>query len=128
MYRTSYGAQFGGDVEKAPTELQLLREKKFSETPMAEILTSEAKDCIDKWLAIETDEDYQNIVLGMIRSYFTRCKNHEFTRSSCQEGFSPPKQAMMAKAPRFDKLRTAIEMQTKKEALKAKTLKNLGVY
>ncbi len=49
--------------------------KKFTQTAISEVLTGEVADFIEKWLEIEKDEDYKNIVLGMVRSYYTRCRN-----------------------------------------------------
>lgn len=104
--------------------------KKFTQTIISEIVVPGVAEYIEKWLEIEKEEDYKNIVLGMVRSFYTRFRNHEFTKSSNRDDYSPPKKELMAKAPRFDKLRTAIELENKKEALRAKikNLKEVGVY
>ena len=45
-------------------------------------------------------------MLGAVRSLYTRCRGHEFTVSEKRDGYSTPRKKLMAKAPRFDKLKT----------------------
>lgn len=52
-------------------------------------------------------------MLGAVRSLYTRCRGHEFTVSEKRDGYSTPRKKLMAKAPRFDKLKTQVEFEAK---------------
>lgn len=98
-----YSAEFGGQTQQRDTsETAILKYKKFSEIPLAVILSDEAKTNLDKWLALGDLEIYQESVLQCLRSLFALVKTRSVAKTSYSNQFQYNK-ALVAPVERIDK-------------------------
>ena len=98
-----YSAEFGEEAQhKDSGSSAILKYKKFSEIPVAVMLTDEAKNSLDKWLALGDMQAYQDSVLECLRSLFALIKTQAVARTSYSNQFQYNK-ALVTPVERIDK-------------------------
>lgn len=100
-----------------------MKYKKFSEIPLAVILSEEGKTYLDKWLTLGDLPAYQESVLQCLRSLFALVKTQSVAKTSYCNQFQYNK-SLVAPVERVDKrLFAKSAAKTKKEEIKKEAKK-----
>jgi hypothetical protein len=138
---SSYETDFGDREKlKEASEISILKYKKFSEIPLAIILTEKAKRYLDGWLLLNDQDVFKMTVLQCLRSLFAFVNTRAVAKSNYNAGFQFNKN-LVVPVERIDKRLMAktlmvktkpnLEMRKKtesmlKESRSATTLANAG--
>lgn len=84
-----YGSEFGGDSPLQKTfHCDILKYKKLRELKYSEILTNEAKTCLEHWISLKDSEKYQHLALLCLQGLYSVVKTQKnITLSTTQEAF-----------------------------------------
>jgi len=116
VYALEYGAKA---QQKETIETTVLSYKKFSELPLAVVLTDNAKAYLDTWLGLGDLELYKACVLQCLRSLYALIKIQAVTKSTYSGQFQYNK-ALVTPVERIDKRLFAKTSVVTKKASPAK--------
>lgn len=103
MNQTSYCQTFG-EKPKAAEAYSILKQKKFSELQMNEILQPEIVRILTKWLLINDQDMFTGRIYFTIREMYTVIKAQISTIPTSHEAYLEGKKSKEAEPQRFDKI------------------------
>jgi hypothetical protein len=104
LTNVSQYATFFGSRPKMSHDYEILKYKKFSQLRIASILKPHVIQTIERWLAINDQEEFTKRIYYTVRDVFTIVRNQEPPVSLHKHEFDGTQVDEHAKPPRFDQL------------------------